>query len=345
MAAPDVHVRRVRFRDGTDEELTALHEVESPIEAERRPHQSPKPLESYIAFARNLASAFEDHTWLAEAAGEPVASAACWSNAAGDRRAMECDLFVRRDHRRRGIGSRLFSLICDVALADRRSLLIWSTFDAVPAAEAFSRRLGATIARVNRTSELRLEELDWQLVGRWAAAETARSAGYSLETARSPMPDHLLADAAAFHHIMQTQPRDGLDIGDVLITSEQAGEIDRSVVESGSERWTVFVRAADGTCVGGTEIHLEPWNPTLALQQNTGIDPHHRGSGLAKWAKATMLEHLRRDRPDVQRVQTSNAFSNDAMLAINTALGFRVISTRTDWQAVVEDCRRTLDGR
>ena len=72
-----------------------------------------------------------------------------------------------------------------------------------------------------------------------------------------------------------------------------------------------------------------------------GIDPAHRGLGLAKWAKATMLERLRRERPGVRQVRTGNAFSNGPMLAINEALGFQVISTRTDWQALAAEVRRT----
>src|SRR6185503_9174880 len=121
-----------------------MHTVEAPISAERQPHRPPQPLDSYIAFARNLPSQFDDHTWLVETdAGEPIASGACWSNAAGDPRVMECDLYVRRDHRRAGIGSQLLEVICDETSSDGRSVLTWSTFDAVPAGEAFARRLGA----------------------------------------------------------------------------------------------------------------------------------------------------------------------------------------------------------
>ena len=335
-------MRRVGFRDGTDDELAALHAVEAPIEVERRPDQEVQPLESYVAFARNLASQFDDHTWLAEDGDGPVATAACWSNSAGDPRVMECDVFVRRDRRRLGIGRRLFRQVLDTTVEDGRTRLTWSTHDTVPAGEAFSRHLGARVARVNRTSELRLGDLDWARVASWSAAPEARRLGYSIETVDSPIPAHLFADAATFHHIMQTQPRDDLDTADTLMTAEQAAEVDRSVVESGRERWTLLVRAPDGACVGGTELHLEPWNPTLALQQNTGIDPAHRGRGLAKWVKAAMLERLRDERPDVDRVHTGNAFSNAPMLAINDALGFRVISTRTEWQADVADLRSGL---
>src|SRR6266511_4676500 len=92
----------------------ALHAVEAPIEAERGSNRMPQPVESYIAFARKLPSQFDDHAWLVEASdGRSVAAGFCWSNSAGDRRVMECDVFVRRDHRRQGIGSRLLATICE----------------------------------------------------------------------------------------------------------------------------------------------------------------------------------------------------------------------------------------
>jgi GNAT superfamily N-acetyltransferase len=330
--SPRVRVRRVGFRDGTDDELALLHAVEAPVEAERRPDRDPQPLDSFMAFARSLPSQFDDHAWLVEDGGAPVASGYCWSNAAGDARVMECDAFVLREHRRRGIGSLLLSNIVEETAKDERSILTWSTFDTVPAGESFANHVGARAARRNRTSELRLAEVDWTVVESWTCAEDARAAGYRLEVVDGVMPVHLRADAATFHHIMQTQPRDELDVGDVLIGEDDVEQLDRALVESGRERWTLFVRAADGTCVGGTELVFEPWRPTTAQQQNTGIDPAHRGRGLAKWVKAAMLERLRIERPDIESVTTGNAYSNAPMLAINDALGFVVTSSRTEWQ-------------
>src|SRR6478735_958337 len=100
----EVGLRRVGFRDGTDDELAAMHLIESEIEAERRPGRSAQPLESYIAFARNLPSQFDDHTWLAATRDDvPVGCSACWSDAAGDSQVMECYAYVRRAWRRQGV--------------------------------------------------------------------------------------------------------------------------------------------------------------------------------------------------------------------------------------------------
>jgi mycothiol synthase len=344
-ASTEVRIRQVGFRSGTDSELTALHAVEVPVAAERGTFRMPQPVESYIAFARNLPSRFDDHAWLAETTdGTPVACGFCWSDAAGDPRVMECDLFVRRDRRREGIGSRLFTRLRDEADGDGRSLLTWSTFDTVPAGEAFSRRVCAEVARVNRTSELRLADVDWPIVAGWVQAARAREHGYQLEIVDGPFPEHLRADAATFHHIMQTSPRDSLDVADVLLRAGHVAELDRALLEAGRMRWTALVRDPTGACVGGTEVTFEPQRPaTIVLQQNTGIDPAHRGFGLAKWAKAAMLERVRDERPEAESVRTDNAFSNAPMLAINDTLGFRVVTTRTEWQVKVSDAGHSPD--
>lgn len=335
-------LRRVGFRAGTTGELTALHAVEAPIEAERGSNRMPQDLASYIAFARNLPSQFEDHAWLVEAPdATPIAAGYCWCNVAGDQRVMECDLLVHRDHRRQGIGSRLLRAICETTAEVGRSVLTWSTFDAAPAGEAFSRQVGGRAARVNRTSELLLEDVDWPMVASWGAGR-GRQAGYQVEMVEGPFPEGLRADAAALHLIMNTAPREDLDIGDVIIDEAFVAELDRALVEAGRTRWTVFVRDPSGACVGGTEVTFEPERAPVAHQQNTGTDPAHRGLGLAKWAKAVMLERLRREAPGIERMRTDNAFSNAAMLAINDSLGFKVISKRIDWHAEVGDVLQTL---
>lgn len=335
-----VRIRRVGFRDGTDDELAGLHAVEAPVAAECGSSRMPQPLNSYISYARNLPSQFDDHAWLAEASdGTPIAVAFCWSNAAGDPSLMECDVLVRGDHRRQGLGSNLLAEIRDQTLRDGRSLLTWSTFDAVPAGAAFARRLHARRGRVNRRSELALADVDWPMVDSWDAAALARRVGYRVELVQGAFPDHLRDDAVLFHHIMQTAPRDDLVVGDVTVDSGFVAGLDKALAESGRIRWTILVRDPAGVCVGGTEVTFEPADAAIAWQQNTGIDPAHRGLGLAKWAKASMLKRIRDQRPGTVRIRTDNAFSNAPMLAVNDALGFVKVSTRTEWQALAHDLR------
>jgi len=297
---PQVH--RVGFRSGTIDELAAQHLVEAEIESERHPGSGHQPLESYVAFARSLPSQFDDHTWIAvESDGTPAGSAACWSNAAGDPRIMQGYVYVRRPWRRRGLGWRLLNAVVDEASAVGRPTLLWSTYDSIASGDAFSRRVGGRVGRVNRTSELVLAGVEWERVESWAAQGPRRAAGCRLEFWDGPLPEHVLDDAARVHALMNTQPHDDLEVGDVNIDAMQAAEVDRHLVESGRRRWTLFVRA-----------------------------------------KATMLLRLRAKRPDVLCVRTSNAFSNEAMLAINTALGFDIVEVRTEWQGRVAEMREAL---
>ncbi|MBO0728130.1 MAG: GNAT family N-acetyltransferase [Acidimicrobiaceae bacterium] len=296
----------------------------------------PQPVDSYIAFAHKLPSQFDDHAWLVETAhGAPVACGFCWSDSSGDTRVMECDVLVQRAHRRQGIGSRLFAAICDETRNEGRSLLMWSTFDAVGAGEAFSRRVGARVARVNRTSELVLAGVDRAMIEGWTAAERARDLGYRLEVVDGVIPEHLRGDAVIFHRIMQDAPRESLELADRTVNAQFIAELNQADVGANRERWTIFVRDARGVCVGGTEVTFEPGDEDTVVQQNTGIDPGHRGLGLAKWAKAAMLQRIQSQRPAARRIRTDNAFSNEPMLGINRALGFEVISTRTEWQVSV----------
>ena len=339
----DMRIRRVGFRFGTDAELTAMHLIESEIESERSPGKATQPLESYMAFARSLPSQFDDHTWLAEDEnGAPLACAACWSNSAGDPTAMKCYVYVRKPWRNQGAGLKLAEAVLNEAHAEGRSSLLWTTSGSVPAGEAFSRRLGATPARINRTSELRMPDLDWEMVRSWIDACRGRELGYSLEFLEGPLPTSLHEDAATFHHIMQTAPVDDLKVADVQLDGHHVAEIERHLVESGRERWLIFVREPEGRCVGGTEVTFDSWESTVAHQQNTGIDVAHRGLGLAKWVKASMLERIKARRSTVDVIRTGNAFSNQPMLAINDSLGFKVVEVETDWQGEIDKLIKSL---
>jgi len=343
MTSEGLRVRRVGFRLGTDKELADMHLVESEIDTERWPGRVPQPLEKYMAFARSLPAQFDDHTWLAETeAGAIVGCSACWSDAAGDPTVMECYVYVRPTERRQGAGWQLARAVINEARSEGRSRLVWTTYDSAPAGEELARRLGGRIARVNRNSELRINQIDWQMVGSWIHDGPGRAPGYSLEFWEGPFPPDRLEDAARFHHIMNTAPRDELEVGDTVLAPEQVADIDRHLVEAGRQRWTCFVRNPAGSCVGGTEMTFESWEPTVGFQQNTAIDPDHRGHGLAKWAKAAMLARIRSERPDVGLIRTGNAYSNEPMLAINTALGFQIVEVRTEWQGDVGSLQRQL---
>ncbi|MHA1287708.1 MAG: GNAT family N-acetyltransferase, partial [Candidatus Thorarchaeota archaeon] len=87
---------------------------------------------------------------------------------------------------------------------------------------------------------------------------------------------------------------------------------------------SAVVRAENGDIAGLTDVGYDPSTPTVVYQYLTGVQKKYRGKGLGKWLKAAMLLKIRDEYPDVEVISTSNATSNEPMLAINQKMGFRM---------------------
>jgi hypothetical protein len=94
--------------------------------------------------------------------------------------------------------------------------------------------------------------------------------------------------------------------------------------------WTACARHdATGKLVGFTQLVATRARQWLGQQWDTGVDPAHRNLGLGRWLKAANGLRLIQERPEVTTIETWNAGVNAAMLAINSAMGFRPVA---DWQ-------------
>ena len=58
-----------------------------------------------------------------------------------------------------------------------------------------------------------------------------------------------------------------------------------------------------------------------------------------------MWRRLRENHPELTRLRTGNADSNDGMLAINVAMGYRPAHESAGWQADVATLRAGLAGQ
>jgi GNAT superfamily N-acetyltransferase len=84
--------------------------------------------------------------------------------------------------------------------------------------------------------------------------------------------------------------------------------------------------------VGYTTIKTQELQPDLAWQWDTGVHPEHRNRGLGRWLKAAMIDKIVADYPAMDRVDTFNAGSNEPMLDINIAMGFKPVHLSQAWQ-------------
>jgi hypothetical protein len=83
----------------------------------------------------------------------------------------------------------------------------------------------------------------------------------------------------------------------------------------------------------------------IAWQGDTGVWPKHRERGLGRWLKAVNALRLLDEQPEVEFIDTWNAGSNEAMLAINVAMGFRPLENWGIWQAGTDVVAEALARR
>jgi GNAT superfamily N-acetyltransferase/RimJ/RimL family protein N-acetyltransferase len=251
---------------------------------------------------------------------------------------------VRPDRRRQGFGTALLQHAAGRALAEGRSLLSSFAWEQ-SAGEKFARSLGATpgIAELRRVLDLaavpagRLGELR-------AAAEQA-SAGYSLTSWTWPTPEEYLDQVAAINRALADAPHDP-SWEPSTWDAERVRALDRRIRLQGLRSYTVAARHdATGELAGLTQVEVPSDERGWAFQGLTAVVRTHRGHRLGLLLKVAMLERLARAEPDIQRILTGNADGNRYMIAINEALGYRLLGQPArGWELPVADALGRTSG-
>jgi GNAT superfamily N-acetyltransferase len=338
----------VDLRGLSDAEMAELNDFGNALRAEERPDDPPVPLEVRIGGIRNIPEVDEVRAWFVRDGGALVAVAeASWEPKADDNKHLiGVEVNVLPDARRRGIGTALLARLVELAETEGRTLLIGGSSDRVACGGAFAERVGATAGQHQRISRLMLDGLDRSLVDRWVDEGPMRAEGYDLVFVDGDIPDELMEGALGAFKIMNTAPRDDLNIEDWVLTAEHIRGWEKQRHAMDGQLWTLFARHRDsGKLIGFTEIGWNPNIPGIVQQMGTAVDPEHRGHALGKWLKADMLQRLLDGDYDAHEVRTGNAESNDAMLGINVALGFAPWIASTAWQLPVETARTYLATR
>jgi mycothiol synthase len=343
-----ITVSQVDIRNLSDREIEETNEFENILRAESRPEDPPRPLELTQANLRNIPPSYEVYVLYGrDASGRLVAEASVgYFKAEENAHLLEGSISVLPEHRERGVAREMLRAIADIADAEGRTLLMSSTSERVPAGEAFAKAVGAEAGLRNHTNRLLLADVNREMVDRWVAEGPGRAPGYTLIAIDGPYPEEQIEAIADMHEVMNTAPRDDLDMEDYKLKPEHLREWEQSMTAAGDERWSLFVRHDEtGQLVGFTEVIWNPKMPKVVGQMGTGVRPEHRGHALGKWLKAAMLQRVLRERANAEEIRTGNADSNDPMLGINTQLGFKPYISSTVWQVKVEQIRAYLGAR
>jgi mycothiol synthase len=345
-ASGSVRLRTIDLEHPDERDVRALHALVVRMRQEARPGDAPVRLDEVRGMLEGSRGITDTRLTVALAwDGERAVGLALVSLPMGDdnRHVASVQVEVDPDHRRRGIGRALARWALPVVREHERHLVLASTESSVPAGARFAEALGMRVGRVSHRSQLDLSANDERLFGAegvvatWIVRGPERAPGYALEWLPRPVPDRDLGAYVAVRRSLNDAPRGTLETEDRRETPTSVRDFEALLARIGVELWTLIARQAkDGTIVGFSDLYWTSSNPAVADQGDTGVDPAHRGHGLGTWIKATMLERLRRERPDVRVVRTRNAESNAAMLAINEALGFVSERANVEYQARLE---------
>ncbi len=242
---------------------------------------------------------------------------------------------VHPDKRREGRGRALFEEGLARVRASGRRLVTTGTLDAeAPAAFATAMGFNRASIEVQRRQDLtevdpaRVEEL------RAHAAEAARD--YTLIRLDGPVPDDLLDEVAEMSAAINDAPTDDLDIEDEVFDAKRVRGFEAAQEAAGNKLYHLIARlGTDGPLAGHTVVGRPVEQPEWAWQWDTAVLGAHRGHRLGMLLKADMVLWLLAAEPEIRWLDTWNAESNSHMIAVNEALGYRIVTRHLGWQRAV----------
>ncbi len=253
---------------------------------------------------------------------------------------------VLAEHRRNGVGTQLLAHVVAFAKREKRTRLVGGTSSRLPAGEAFVLSLGAEKKQAMHMNRLMISDVDRALMETWVAEGPTRAEGYELIGWDGDVPDEHMDPFLAAVLVMNTAPRDDLEMNDFTLTPEEIRESEKVAAAAGYQQWQLIARrVSDGAWAGIHDIGWNPSEPDYVYVGATGVFPDHRGRALGKWLKAAMTLRVLDERPNVTEIRTGNADSNDAMLGINKEMGYKPFIDQAVWELSTADAEAWLVAR
>ena len=229
----------------------------------------------------------------------------------------------------------------EVAEQDGRTLLTGWGPNTEPE-DRFWTDLGATLSFRERVSALDMTAVDGALMDEWIADGARRAADVEIIRWVDRCPEAYMAPWIESQLAMNDMPHEGLDINAWDLDEDDVRADEETHIRLGLRVMSMLAVDAEGRAAAHTRVHVNPVRPSASYQWDTAVVDRHRGRGIGKWIKAEMWRWLRAEEPAATRLTTGNAQSNDAMLAINVAMGYVPIVEYGAWQAPIDTVRARL---
>ncbi|HEX2143036.1 MAG TPA: GNAT family N-acetyltransferase [Glycomyces sp.] len=251
------------------------------------------------------------------------------------------NLSVHPHERRLGVGSALLRHAEERAAEDGRTTL--STWVSAPGpgntaisevgstfaiAKGYKRSLEVAVRRCD------LDAVDEPELDRLWEASWKRAEGFELVSFEGAPPEECMDGMAHLHARMYTDmPLGEWDLQAADIDRDRLLDWSRQRRQRGELHLHVAVRHKEsGTIAGFTEIIVEGSEEAHCSQGDTIVDPRFRGHRLGTILKIANQRRVREWRPKMRYVWTGNALSNEHMISINEAVGYRVAGLEAVFQ-------------
>lgn len=250
-----------------------------------------------------------------------------WEDYEDNREACFFELDVMPEYRRQKVGAALAQRGAEFAKEAGRPLLGFDANDKVAAGWEFLKAIGAEHKLTGRFSMLKFADIDRDQLEGWVSRAAERAGDYELVRWDGPCPEEFAEAFVNEQNVMNTAPIDDLEYEDEVFTVARLRDREQvQAIRKIDVMTTVAVHKPTGDFVGHSDVWLPQLWPTKAYQNDTGVNPAHRDKGLGRWLKAQNCLNLLNERPHIDNISTWNAGSNDAMLGINYAMGFKTVT-------------------
>jgi len=321
-----------RFGPDDLDDVRAYVEVDNAVSAADSPW-FPTLTESHaVAYLAHGWDGEPPATFLATHDDKPVGYVAYYTSKWDNHHLAWLGLNVHPAHRRQGFGSAIFEAMVERARGEGRTSIGSAGWDG-PAAVAFAATHGLErkSSSINRRQLPR--ELDRRRLSELYTEAQAHAAPYAVDRRLGATPDDQLSAVAEMSAAINDAPTDDLDIEDEVFSPERIREYENAQAARGYRLYRCLARhRGTGQLAGQTVVAVDGERPHLAWQHDTSVVRAHRGHRLGVLLKADMLAWLHEAEPQVETIDTWNAESNDHMIEVNEALGYRIMGRELEFQ-------------
>jgi RimJ/RimL family protein N-acetyltransferase len=262
----------------------------------------------------------------------------------GNEKLVMFEIELLKKYRRNGVGTSALKLIAETCEENGKTILMCNSH--VPDTRKFFDAIGAKIAQTQIENRLKFAELNWNMINNWIEEGEEKNPDTKIIIVEGKIPDELIEEfAKVYTESANLQPRDGISMGDMVITVDELRKTEKSDELAGIKQINIITIEKDSSISGFTGLKILPGREKLLSQGLTGVPTRYRGRKLGKWVKAKILSYVNETYPNSEAIITGNAESNEPMLYINNKLGFTKYKELLTIQISLDQLKVYLNSR